>query len=263
MPPVVDREEVAGAPVGLALAEEADAVGDPTLHLVGVDDGVDRPHVVGVDGRARPARPPRPRRSARTPRGRRPACRARTAVCGWSGSRASSERPGRSRRLAASPRKKSSWWPTCRASRSVGQRTSSCVERAATAPCQSPATHARDGVVVGLLPLVHRDGGHRRSSASWRHGDVGLVGGREVEVGDEGVAHRRRRRAARRAVVAGRRPRGVAEQRVDRPVVERHGLGGAAHRVAVLVVLSSSRVGVDIGLLQGGRRAHRPLTPLA
>ena len=53
VPPVVDGEEVAGTPVGFALAEEADAVGDPAAHLVGVDDRVDRPHVVGVDGQRR------------------------------------------------------------------------------------------------------------------------------------------------------------------------------------------------------------------
>ena len=48
VPPVVDGEQVAVAPVGLPGAQEADAVVDPALHLVHVGDGVDGPHVVGV-----------------------------------------------------------------------------------------------------------------------------------------------------------------------------------------------------------------------
>ena len=48
VPPVVHGEQVAGLPVRSIGREEANAVVDPALHLVGVHDGVDRPHVVGV-----------------------------------------------------------------------------------------------------------------------------------------------------------------------------------------------------------------------
>ena len=52
VPPVVDGEQVAVAPVGLAGAEETDAVVDPALHLVDVGHGMGGPHVVvvAVDG---------------------------------------------------------------------------------------------------------------------------------------------------------------------------------------------------------------------
>jgi hypothetical protein len=103
-----------------------------------------------------------------------------------------------------------------------------------------------DRLVVGLLPLVHRDGRHPLEGAG-RHRDVGLVGGREVEVGEEGASHRDV------GVLLGEGGREVHDLRVvpehpvDRSVVQRHRLGGAAHRVAVLVVL---------GLEQAGR-GHR------
>ena len=168
-----------------------------------------------------------------------------TAVCGCSGSRASRERPGRSRRLAASPRKKSSRWPTCSGEQVRGPAHEQLVQDAGrTDPV---AAHPRgDRVVVGLLPLVHRDGRHPLEGAG-RHRHVGLVGGREVEVGEEGAGHRDV------GVLLGEGGREVDDLRVvpehpvDGPVVERHRLGGAAHRVAVLVVL---------GLEQGGA-GHR------
>ena len=126
------------------------------------------------------------------------------------------------------------------------------------------AAHPRgDGVVVGLLPLVHRDGGHALEGPG-RHGDVGLIRRREVEVGEEGAGHRDV------GVLLGEGGREVDDLRVvpehpvDRPVVERHRLGGAAHRVAVLVVLGLEQGGAGHGSSsKGGRRAHRPLTPLA
>ena len=126
------------------------------------------------------------------------------------------------------------------------------------------APHPRgDRVVVGLLPLVHRDGRHPLERAG-RHRDVGLVGGREVEVREQGAGHRDV------GVLLGEGGRQVddlrvvPEQPVDGPVVERHRLGGAAHRVAVLVVLGLEQGGAGHRFfLQVGRRAHRPLTPLA
>jgi len=48
VPGVVHGEEVALGPGRAALAQEADAVRDLPSHLVGVDDRVDAPHVVGV-----------------------------------------------------------------------------------------------------------------------------------------------------------------------------------------------------------------------
>ena len=48
MPPVVDGEQVAAAPVGFSAAQEADAVVDLALHLQGVHHGVNAPDVVGV-----------------------------------------------------------------------------------------------------------------------------------------------------------------------------------------------------------------------
>ena len=44
-------------------------------------------------------------------------------------------------RLRKSPRKKSSWWPTCNARTSLGQENNRS-SRIAEAPCQSPASHA-------------------------------------------------------------------------------------------------------------------------
>ena len=50
VPPVVDGEKIAVAPVALAVEHEPGAGVDQALHLVGVDHGVDGPHVVGVGG---------------------------------------------------------------------------------------------------------------------------------------------------------------------------------------------------------------------
>ena len=74
-------------------------------------------------------------------------------MCGWSGSNSRSERSGRSRRFWASPRKKSSWWPTISASRSVGQHARRSSRRDA-ASCQSSVDPRPDRRGVGLLALV-------------------------------------------------------------------------------------------------------------
>ena len=117
--------------------------------------------------------------------------------------------------------------------------------------------------MVGLLPLVHRGGRHPLEGAG-RHRDVGLVGGREVEVREERTGHRDV------GVVLGEAGREVddlgvvPEHPVDGLVVERHRLGGAAHRVAVLVVLGLDQGGAGhrtSSKVDGG--PVRPLTPLA
>ena len=49
VPPVVDDEQVARAPIVDAAAQERDAAIDEPTHLQRVPNCVDRPHVVGVD----------------------------------------------------------------------------------------------------------------------------------------------------------------------------------------------------------------------
>ena len=106
MPPVVHREEVAVAPV--VARKEGDAFVDAALHLVGVDDGVDRPHVVGIGVDRRETRVSAFAVVAGLfqAEGLHPAhergVRMRRVEFGQG-------RPGRSRRFPASPRKKSSW----------------------------------------------------------------------------------------------------------------------------------------------------------
>ena len=54
VPPVVDRQQAAARPVLPTRVEEVDALGVPTLHLVGVDDRVDGPDVTRVASPQRP-----------------------------------------------------------------------------------------------------------------------------------------------------------------------------------------------------------------
>ena len=113
--------------------EEGDAVVDAALHLVGVADGVDGPHVVGVGGDRRPAGSS--------------ACGVVAGLLEAEGRHASHERSVRVQRVeprgaaaddrgepAASPVKKSSWWPS-ECQESVGHWNEQIVEAAGrTAP---------------------------------------------------------------------------------------------------------------------------------
>ena len=56
VPGVVHIEKVARGPVLLALLHESHTVGDEALHFVGVDHGMDAPHVIGMGFDRSPAR---------------------------------------------------------------------------------------------------------------------------------------------------------------------------------------------------------------
>ena len=172
VPPVVDREEVAGTPVGLALAEEPDAVGHSAAHLVGVDHGVDRPHVVGVDGQRG-----EPRRlglavAARLLEAERlhAADHGGVRVLGVQGEQG----PARTiAEVGGVAEEEVEQVADLQGEQIRGPAHEQLVQDAGrTDPV---AAHPRrDGVVVGLLPLVHRGGGHALEGPG-RHGDVGLI----------------------------------------------------------------------------------------
>ena len=180
---------------------------------------MDRPDVVGVGVDGAPARRRAAWRSGRTPRARTRACRARTRCAGGRGrARAASAPGGRAGWRRRRGRSRAGARTSGRAGRSASARAARRGARAA--PCQSPATQARDGGGVGLLALV---AARRRPAPRGRCAadvEVGGVGAHEVEVGDEGVGHRRRRRRAGELGGEVDDLGVVAQQAVDGPVVQ-------------------------------------------
>ena len=177
------------------------------LHLVGVGDGVDRPHVVGVGG---DGGQPGVQRLAVVPGLLEPerghAAHERGVRVGGV-ELAQRARPGGRGGLRRRRVKKSSWCPNISASRSVGQRDEQVVEARARRRPSRPPTHAPMAPAWACSRSLPA-GGHQRLAGLAGRREVGRVGAHQVEVGDQGVGHRRRRRRRRPARWRGRRRRG-------------------------------------------------------
>lgn len=244
MPPVVHREQVARPPVGLPAAKEADAVVDLALHLEGVDDRVDTPHVVGVAldrGEADVLGP--------------------VVVAGLLGAEGvhALHEPG-VRVLGIEARQ--------RAADAVAQVLSVAheeVEQVADQQCEhvgrpadeqvveragrvvpAPFDPRGDGGRVGLLPLVERQSGElgcRLPGPS----HVGGVRRHEDEVGHEDLPHGQGRGIGGDLVGGGHKVGVVPQEAVERMVVAGHLLGCTGDLVAVGIARSGGQGRCHLG----------------
>ena len=150
--------------------------------------------------------------SRRSPRGRRRACRAPRDSPASPGDHAGSARAMRSRSMRASPRKKSSWWPTCSASRSRGY---SIVDVLQHPRGRVPAAvdQMADGGEMAAAPASVAGSRMAASSAARATGIAGRLGAEQVQPRLQRVRHdeaRGSRRSPRRRSRPGRRRRGSA-----------------------------------------------------
>jgi hypothetical protein len=185
VPPVVHREEVAAAPVGDAALERVDPLGHPTTHLVGVGHGVDRPHVVpvgierghpGLLGRFVVA-------GLLEPEGLHAQHEAVVGVAG-DGRQGPSDAVPQVLRVA---REEVELVAELEGEQIGGPADQQVVEgiRGAVPAALDPLA---DGPPVGLLALAEVAGRHGLVGGHG-HLDVALLGGHQVQVGHQGVAH--------------------------------------------------------------------------
>ena len=253
MPPVVHREQVPGAPIADAVLHEANALVDPTLHLERVHDRVHRPDVVGIGrqrgetGGLRPGVQPElletERLHAAHEAGMRVIWRQRA-------DRAS----GTVTEVAGIAEEEVELVPDHQR-QEVGRPLLQEVVEPAGGAGPVAIEPRRDDTGMHRLPRVGR---HARQRVTGSAGvvQVGHVGAHQVEIRHEDVRHRGFRLLLDE--LAGEIDgEGIeAQQAIHRTVVQGDRVGGARHRVPVVV--ASAAIGGAGGVGDHGR-SHRSL----